>query len=81
METSGGTRGQAETTEKGPVFTKSSAAIYSLIQTAMENDLNPQAYLKYVFKQIQQRNDIGVGKMLPWAEEIPENCKMLIKRS
>jgi len=64
-----------------PGGAKSSAAIYSLIQTAMENGLNPQAYLEYVFKLIQQRNDSDVGKMLPWAEEIPESCKMLINRS
>ncbi|MGL5514458.1 MAG: transposase domain-containing protein, partial [Sporomusa sp.] len=64
-----------------PAGAKSSGAIYSLIQTAMENGLNPQAYLEYVFKQIQQRNGIDVGKMLPWAEEIPESCKILINRS
>ncbi|SDF38047.1 IS66 family transposase [Sporomusa acidovorans] len=64
-----------------PGGAKSSAAIYSLIQTAIENGLNPQAYLEYVFKQIQQHSDIGVEKLLPWAEEIPVNCKMLVKKS
>lgn len=62
-----------------PGGAKSSAAIYSLIQTAVENALNPQAYLEYVFKQIQQRNDIDVRKLLPWAEEIPESCKLSVK--
>ncbi|MGL5512291.1 MAG: IS66 family transposase, partial [Sporomusa sp.] len=64
-----------------PGGAKSSAAIYSLIQTAMENGLNPQAYIEYVFKQIQRRNDSDIGKMLPWSEEIPESCKILINRS
>lgn len=64
-----------------PGGAKSSAAIYSLIQTAIENGLNPQAYLEYVFKQIQQQSDVGVEKLLPWAEEIPANCKMPVKKS
>lgn len=64
-----------------PGGAKSSAAIYSLIQTAVENGLNPQAYLEYVFKQIQQRTDIGVRKLLPWAEGIPESCKLSVKNS
>ncbi len=64
-----------------PGGAKSSAAIYSLIQTAIENGLNPQAYLEYVFKQIQQQGKPCVEKLLPWAEEIPANCKMPIKKS
>lgn len=54
----------------------SSAAIYSLIQTAIENGLKPQAYLEYVFKQIQQNDNESIDKLLPWAIEIPLNCKM-----
>ncbi|HWR05692.1 IS66 family transposase [Sporomusa sp.] len=36
-----------------PGGAQSSAAIYSLIQTAIANGLKPQAYLEYVFKQSQ----------------------------
>lgn len=50
------------------------------MQAAIENGLNPQAYLEYIFKQIQHRNDI-VEKLLSWAEEIPESCKMLTDRA
>jgi hypothetical protein len=64
-----------------PGGAKSSAAIYSLIQTAIENCFNPQAYLEYVFKQLQHRNDIDVEKLLPWAAEIPIGCKMPVKKS
>jgi len=64
-----------------PGGAKSSGAIYSLIQTATENGLNSQAYLEYVFKQIQQRNSSDIGKMLPWSEETPESCKLLVNRS
>ena len=57
----------------------SSAAIYSLIQTAIENGLKPQAYLEYVFNQVQQQNE-PVDKLLPWATEIPLSCKMPITK-
>lgn len=59
----------------------SSAIVYSLIQTAIENGLNPRAYLEWVFKKIQLQDDICVEKLLPWAEEIPASCKMLAKKS
>ncbi|HWR06659.1 IS66 family transposase [Sporomusa sp.] len=59
-----------------PGGAKSSADIYSLIQTAIENGLKPQAYLEYVFKQIQQHDYECVDKLLPWAAEIPLHCKM-----
>jgi transposase len=58
----------------------SSAAIYSLIQTAIENGLKPQAYLEYVFNQIQKQEK-SVDKLLPWATEIPLSCKMPISKS
>ena len=50
--------------------------IYSIMQTAMENGLQPQTYLQYVFEQTQLGcvNDFQV--LLPWADNIPEFCKM-----
>ena len=59
----------------------SSAAVYSLIQTAIENGLNPQPYLEYVFRQIQYPDTLDIEKLLPWSEEIPATCKMPVKKS
>lgn len=64
-----------------PGGAKSSAAIYSLIQTAIENRLNPQIYLEYVFQQIQKSDDVGIEKLLPWATDIPLSCRMPIAKS
>ena len=64
-----------------PGGAKSSAAVYSLIQTAIENGLNPQTYLKYIFKQIQLQHTLCMEQLLPWAEEIPVSCKMFDKKS
>jgi len=63
-----------------PSGAKSSAAVYSLIQTAIENGLNPRAYLEYIFKQIQLQDALCIEKMLPWSEEIPVSCKMPVKK-
>lgn len=64
-----------------PGGAKASAAIYSIIQTAIENGLKPQAYLEYVFKQLQQDNTVAVENLLPWAVDIPLDCKMQTTKS
>ena len=52
----------------------SSIIIYSIIQTAIANELIPQKYLEYVFTQIQYDKDIST--YLPWSKYIPEYCKI-----
>ena len=52
-----------------------SSLIYSVIQTAIANDLKLLSYLEYVFEQIQLANDLQIENLLPWSEKIPECCK------
>lgn len=52
----------------------SSTIIYSIIQTAIANELIPQRYLEYVFTQIQYGKDITT--YVPWSEHIPEYCRV-----
>lgn len=52
-----------------------SSLIYSVIQTAIANDLKPLSYLEYVFGQIQLAEDLQTEDLLPWSESIPEYCK------
>jgi len=61
-----------------PAGAKSSAIIYSIIETAKENGLIPYEYLKYVFEQIQQGGVKNIDSLLPYSKEIPEHCKMKI---
>ena len=53
----------------------STARVYSIIQTALANNLKPQHYLQYVFERIQENPDIDINQILPWSKEIPEYCK------
>ena len=62
-----------------PSGAKSSAIIYSIMQTAMENGLQPQAYLQYVFEQIQLGYIDDFKNLLPWADDITEFCKMKLQ--
>ncbi|MBQ3544321.1 MAG: transposase domain-containing protein, partial [Lachnospiraceae bacterium] len=46
--------------------------IYSVIQTALLNNLKPENYLEYVFGQIQINRDTDLNDLMPWSEKIPE---------
>jgi len=63
-----------------PKGADASAVIYSLIETAKENDLNPFPYLQYLFEQLPNVNiqepEI-LKKYLPWSKELPSICRNL----
>ena len=45
---------------------ETAAAIYSLIETAKLNDINPWQYLKNVLERIQDHNSQKLSELLPW---------------
>ena len=53
----------------------SSSLIYSIVQTAIANNLKPEHYLRYVYEQIQLNKDLDLENLLPWSDKIPEECK------
>jgi transposase len=58
---------------------KASATIYSVIETAKENGLNPFEYLKYLFEQLPNLDTKHLENMdalLPWSATLPEICKI-----
>lgn len=58
---------------------KSSAIIYSIVETAKENGLNPFKYLNYLFEELPNMdtsNKAKLGQLLPWSPTIPEECRV-----
>lgn len=56
---------------------KASASIYSLIETAKENNLHIFHYLVHLFETLPNINIDDPGeleKLVPWSEELPERC-------
>jgi transposase len=62
-----------------PKGARASAIIYSIVETAKENGLNPLAYLTYLFEQLPNINTSDpaeLKKLLPWSETLPATCRM-----
>jgi hypothetical protein len=62
-----------------PGGARSSAVIYSIVETAKENGLNPYEYLKFIFEQLQTKQETDISTLLPWSEIIPQGCKLRVK--
>jgi len=62
-----------------PRGARSSAIIYSIIETAKENNLKPYDYLLYLFEKLPNvnTNDVAViNSLLPWSDTLPEECRI-----
>lgn len=60
-----------------------SAIIYSIIETAKENQLNPFFYLTYLFEKLPNIdiNDMQkLDDLLPWSSNLPDSCKKPLKK-
>ena len=65
-----------------PKGAKASAMVFSIVETAKENGLNPFAYLTYLFDKLPNINvkeQSELDKLLPWSESLPDICKSQIK--
>jgi transposase len=57
----------------------SSAIVYSIVETAKENGLNPFHYLEYLFEELPNMdymNKENLDQFLPWSSTIPEKCRV-----
>jgi transposase len=67
-----------------PQGARASAIIYSIMETAIANGLNPYYYLRYLFEQlpnIDLTDEKAMDKLLPWSSLIPVNCIVFNKLS
>jgi transposase len=61
-----------------PRGAESSAIIYSLVETAKLNDLNPVTYLQFILEQLPNIDICSIeelDKLLPWSQQLPELCR------
>ena len=58
---------------------KASAIIYSIVETAKENGLNPYEYLKHLFTtlpNIDVTNMAVIDELLPYSTSLPASCRV-----
>ncbi len=62
-----------------PKGARTSAAIYSIIETAKANGLVPYKYLKFIFEELPgvqfKTHPEFLEDYLPWNEEVQQLCK------
>ncbi len=61
-----------------PRGARASAMTYSIVETAKENGLNPQAYLQYLFEELPNRdltNPAIWEDLLPWSPQLPDRVR------
>ena len=66
-----------------PKGAQSSATIYSIVETAKENGLNPFAYCEYVLEQlprVDMTDPEVLDAYLPWSKTLPDQLKHPSKR-
>lgn len=58
---------------------KASAVLYSLVETAKANKLNPYEYFKYLLEVMPEheadRTDDYLQELLPWSGSLPTECR------
>jgi transposase len=65
-----------------PKGATASATMYSIVETAKENGLNPRLYLTYVFEQLPNidiTNTAAVDRLLPTSLDLPNDVRMNAK--
>jgi regulator of replication initiation timing len=62
-----------------PKGARASATIYSIVETAKENGLNPFEYLKYLFEKLPNidiEDKEKLDEVLPWSTTLPSCCRV-----
>lgn len=65
-----------------PAGAEASALVFSIINTARANNLDPYTYLKYIFSELPNidfaSNKGILQEYLPWGDKAQLNCKIKI---
>ncbi len=61
-----------------PRGAKSSAILYSIVVSAIENELLPFEYLSYLLDQLRRidlNDKEAINNLLPYSEQLPDECR------
>ena len=62
-----------------PDGAQASATVYSVMETAKANDLNPEKYISHLLTVLPERfahdPKAQIDDLLPWADELRELCR------
>lgn len=58
-----------------PSGANASAVTFSIVETAKENNLNIFNYLEHILECMSQDEAYDIEKLMPWSDELPEDCK------
>ena len=63
---------------KTPSGAKATATVFSLIETAKANRLDPFKYLVYIFEKLSQDEDYDLEQLMPWTKSVADACKAAV---
>jgi transposase len=64
-----------------PNGAESSSILYSIVETAKANNLNPFQYIKYLLEMLPNITTSNLESLLPWSETLPDICRVPVKAS
>jgi len=59
-----------------PNGAEASSVLYSILETAKENRLNPFQYLKYLLESLPNAKTGDLENLLPWSTGLPDFCRV-----
>ncbi len=56
---------------------EASEVIYSIVETALANDLHPYEYLKFLLETLSQQPSTPetLGAVMPWSDRLPDHVR------
>jgi len=57
-----------------------SAILYSIVETAKENNLRPYHYLKFLLEMLPNATTGQLDSLLPWSDTLPDWCRLPLKK-
>lgn len=67
-------------TERGA---EASEVIYSIVETALANDLHPYEYLKYLIEALSQHKQTPekLEEVMPWSDQLPDHVRVVYRQN